>query len=157
MSAAERILKWISVGLFSLRCSFAFLLLSDLDEGVVTLVLEIDKDSDSVLRFERVSNGGGIIEDIVGAFAVGPPTRVLVPCPASLLQSSCKELIDARACVSIGLDMVGAEVILEDVPGHAVAIVNCGLLFWSQTHSTKHFADVTNGTVHVLPLELRWD
>ena len=80
-------MKWISVGVFSSRCVFVFLLLSDMDEGEVTLVLEIDKDSDSVLRFKRVGNGGGIIEDIVGSFAVGPPTRVLVLCPASLLQS----------------------------------------------------------------------
>ena len=112
-------MKWISVGFFSLRCFFARLLLSDLDECEVTLVLEIEKDSDSVLvlRFERVSNGDGIVEDIVGPFAVGPPTRVLVPCPAALLQSSCKELIDARACVSIGIDMVGAQVVLKDVIG----------------------------------------
>ena len=95
----------------------------------MTLVLEIEKDSDSVLRFERVSNGDGIVEDIVGPFAVGPPTRVLVPCPAALLQSSCKELIDARACVSVGIDMVGAQVVLKDVIGHATTIV-ASIIWW---------------------------
>jgi hypothetical protein len=99
-SAAERIVKWIPVGFFSVRCFFARLLLSDLDECEVTLVLETEKDSDSVLRFERVSNGNGIVKDIVGPFAVGPPTRVLVPCPAALQQSSCKEL-DRRSSLCV--------------------------------------------------------
>ena len=109
-------MKWISVGFFSLRCCFFAFFSSDLDEGEVALVLlEIDKDPDSVLlRFERFSKEDGIIiEGIDGPSAVGPPAaRVLVPCPASCLQSSREELIDARACVSIGLDMVGAEVVL---------------------------------------------
>ena len=85
----------ISVGFFSLRCFFAFLLLSDLDdEGEVTLVLEIDKDSDSVRRFERVRDEGGIVENVGGELSVGPPAGVLVPRSASLTQSSSEELID---------------------------------------------------------------
>ena len=84
----------------------------------MTLVLEIDKDSGSILRFESVREEGGFIEGIDGAFAVGPPTRVLVPRPASMTQSSREELVDVRAAVSIGLDMVGVEVVLQDVVGH---------------------------------------
>jgi hypothetical protein len=93
-----------------LRCFFGFFL-SNLDEVEVTLVLEIEKDSDSVLRFKRVCEEGGLIEGIACAFVIGPPTRVLVPRPASLTQSSCEELVDICATVSIVLDLVGAEVV----------------------------------------------
>jgi 2-methylaconitate cis-trans-isomerase PrpF len=70
----------------------------------VTLALEIDEDSDPILRFERVREDGGIVEGIGDAFAGGTPTRVLVPRPASLTQSSREELVDIRAAVSIDLD-----------------------------------------------------
>ena len=60
----------------------------------MTLVLEIDKDSDSILRFERVRDEGGIVENLGGELSVGPPAGVLVPRPASLTQSSSEELID---------------------------------------------------------------
>jgi hypothetical protein len=86
-----------------------------LDEVKVTLVLEIEKDSNSVLRFKRDREEGGLIESTDGAVAIGPTTRVLVPRPASLTQSSCEESVDVRAAVSIVLDMVGAEVVLQDV------------------------------------------
>jgi hypothetical protein len=46
----------------------------------VTLVFKIDKDTDSILRFDRVGKHPGIIVDIGGPFAVDFPTRILVPC-----------------------------------------------------------------------------
>jgi hypothetical protein len=99
-------LRWFSVGFFSLRCFFDFFL-SNLDEDKMTLVLEVEEDSDPILRFELVRAEGGIVEGRCDVFAVGPPPRVLVPRPASLAQSSREELVDIRAAVSIGLDMVG--------------------------------------------------
>jgi hypothetical protein len=85
--------RWFSVGFFPLRCFFDFFL-SNLDEDKVTLVLEVEEDSDSILRFERVRAEGGIVEGMCDVFAVDPPTRVLVPRPASLTQSSREELLD---------------------------------------------------------------
>ena len=87
------------------------------------MALKIEKDSDSALHFEHVGNGNGIVEDIVGPFTVGPPTRALVPCPATLLQSSCKELTDTQACVSIGIDVVGTQVTLKDAIGDAAIML----------------------------------
>ena len=43
--------------------------------------------------------------------------------PASLTQSSADEFVDVRAVVAIGFDVEGAEIVLKDVIGHAVAIV----------------------------------
>ena len=59
------------------------------------MVLEMEKDSDSVLRFERVRNGDGIVEDIVGPFCRWPSNKSIgaLSSHAALQQSSCKELI----------------------------------------------------------------
>jgi hypothetical protein len=79
-STTARILRWGSEGFFSLRCFFVFFL-SNLDEDEVTLVLEIEKDSDSILLcLERVREEGGFNEDIEDTFAIGPPTRVRYWC-----------------------------------------------------------------------------
>ena len=93
------------------------------------LVLESDKDADSILRFDLVCDemGGGVC--LVNCQPVPSPARVLVFRPASLTQSSADEFVDVRAVVAIGFDVEGAEVVLKDLVGHAVTVMVVLLLF----------------------------
>ena len=89
----------------------------------VTLVLESDENTKSVVRFELSRDKEGVVVCFKEGFAVASPTRVLVFRPASSTQSSREVFVDVRAVVAIVFDVVGAAVILKDVVGH-VAIVN---------------------------------
>jgi hypothetical protein len=90
------------------------------------LVLESDEDTESIVRFERVGDEVGIVGCSKSRLAASP-TRVLVLRPASLTQSSRELFVDVRAVVAIVLDVVGAEVVLQDVVGHGDAIVKMPL------------------------------
>ena len=89
----------------------------------MALILESDKDADSILRFGLICDemGGGVC--LVDWQPVSSPTRVLVFRPPSSTQSSADEFIDVRAVVAIVLDVEAAEVVLKDVVGHGVAII----------------------------------
>ena len=107
-------------------CSRPFdvlLFLAHRDELGVALLLESDKDADSILRFSLICNevGGGVC--LVDWQPVSSPARVLVFRPPSSTQSSADEFIDVRAVVAIFLDVEAAEVVLKDVVGHGVAII----------------------------------
>jgi hypothetical protein len=99
-------------------------LLAYADELEVSLVFESDEDSNSILCFQRICDDFGIGACINEGFTVASPTRVLVLRPASSAQSLFEELVDVGRAVAIAFDEVSAEVVLEDVVGHAVAIVN---------------------------------
>ena len=78
-------------------CSRPFdvlLFLAHRDELEVALILESDKDADSVLRFGLICDemGGGV--SLVDWQPVSSPTRVLVFRPPSSTQSSADEFID---------------------------------------------------------------
>ena len=119
-------------------CSRPFdvlLFLAHRDELEVALILESDKDADSVLRIDLICDEMGSGVYLVNWQLVSSPARVLVFRPASSTQSSADDFIDVRAVVAIVLDVEGAEVVLKDVVGHGVAIVvnlMLGLLATSQ-------------------------
>jgi hypothetical protein len=94
-STTARSLRWFSVRTFVLR----FFFLVHLDELEVTLVLESDEDTESIVRFERVGVEVGIVGCSKTRLAASP-TRVLLLRPASLTQSSRGEVF-VDGCVVI--------------------------------------------------------
>jgi hypothetical protein len=104
-----------------------FFFLAHLDEMEVTLVLESDENTESIVRFECIGDEVGIVGYSNSRLAASP-TRLLVIRPASLAQSSREVFVDVGSVVAIVFDVVGAEVVLQDVVGHDDAIVKIPLI-----------------------------
>lgn len=109
------------MGIFS---RFGFLRLTDLDKLEVPLELESDEDANSIVRFKLSCDGVAFDTGLKERFAGASPTRVMLSRPASLEQSSFEEVLDVRAVMAVAFDEAGTEVVLEDVAGHVVAIVD---------------------------------
>jgi hypothetical protein len=93
------------------------------DEVEVTLIFELDEDSNSVLSFELICDDEGFVVYSKDRFSVASPARVLVLRPASPELSVFGEFVDIGAVVAIVFDVGGAEVVLKDVVGHVGAII----------------------------------
>jgi hypothetical protein len=92
--------------------------LAHTDKLEVSLVFESDEDANSILCFELIRDEVGIVVCINEGFAVASPTRVLVFRPPLSAQPSHKKFVDVGAFVAIVFDVVGAEVVLEDIVWH---------------------------------------
>jgi hypothetical protein len=102
-------LKWFSVGTFVLH--LLLFLSAHPGELEVTLVLESDENTKSVVRFELSRDKEeGVVVCFEEGFAVASPTPVLLFRPASSTQSSREVFVDVRAVVAIAFDMVGPAV-----------------------------------------------
>jgi hypothetical protein len=87
----------------------------------VTLVLESDENTKSVVRFELSRDKEGVVVCFKAGFAVASPTRVLVFRPASSTQSFREIFVVVRAVVAIVFEVVLKDVV---VVGH-VSMANC--------------------------------
>jgi hypothetical protein len=89
--------------------------LAHTDKLEVSPVFESDEDANSILCFELIRDEVGIIVCINEGFAVASPTRVLVFRPPLSAPPSPKKFVDVGDFVAIVFDVVGAEVVLEDI------------------------------------------
>lgn len=89
---------------------FFFFFLAHLDELELTLVLESDENTESIVRFELVGDEVGIV-GCSKTRLTASPIRVLVLRPASLTQSSREVFLDVRSGGAIVFDVVGCMVL----------------------------------------------
>jgi hypothetical protein len=83
------------------------------------LVVEVDKDSGGGTEagFHLGSNSCCAECCIDGSFTFDSPTRVLVPCPPAASEDSCDVGVESTRGMVVVVDVVGAEVVLQDIVG----------------------------------------
>jgi hypothetical protein len=88
--------------------------------------VEVDEDSNSPTAFHLVGDPCCVVRGSIGILAFDSPARVLVPCPSAVLEETPDVSVDCTGGMAVGVNVIGAEIVLQDVVGHQSSAFSFG-------------------------------